>query len=124
MFGLRDDRAINFSLQNRVMAIILQSVLKKRYNCLFVNDEENQYCFFYPRFISIFEKFHKPIPVENQVQITLVQAQLVEILCTLAAYHWSYTIWFCIHDALVFEYGTIVVYCIKLRKKCPVNPIG
>lgn len=46
MFGLRDDRAINFSLQNRVMAIILQSVLKKRYNCLFVNDEENQYCFF------------------------------------------------------------------------------
>lgn len=46
MFGLRDDCAINFSLQNRVMAIILQSVLKKRYNCLFVNDEENQYCFF------------------------------------------------------------------------------
>lgn len=60
MFGLRDDRAINVNLQNRVMAIILQSVLKQRYNCLFVNDEENQYFFFYLWEISRADTGRKP----------------------------------------------------------------
>lgn len=41
MFGLHDDRAINFSLQNRVMAIILQSVLKKRNNYLWMMKKIN-----------------------------------------------------------------------------------
>lgn len=33
-----------------------------------------------------------------------------KLLCKLAADHRGYTTFWCIHDALVFEYGTMVVY--------------
>lgn len=50
-----------------------------------------------------FKKLHESILEEKQVLITLVYAQLVELLCTIAANRISYTNVCCMNVALVLK---------------------
>lgn len=79
-----------------------------------------------PRFITLviifFENSHEPKLKERRTDISGTCAA-GRILCTWAADRRSNTNVYCINVALVFEYGTMITYCIKYCDKLSVDPV-